>query len=221
MGRLQHQRPKGGPASTPAARLIELQQALTATEQKLASAQARISDLERDYQSNHSFQHVSFGGIPMAQHRCDLVLWEELLNANPRLKAIFELGTWFGGMAWWLWAQCQARDMHFETYDMTRSEHPKPPMFVRLDVFLDREQIGEVIRDWEPCVVFCDNGNKPRELREYSQELRSPDSLLVVHDWGTEFLPEDVPDNVVMVYGDFCEQIGSITRVFRLKERHA
>ena len=107
--------------------------------------------------------------------------------------------------------------MHFETYDMVRSEHRKPPMYMKLDVFADRDDIGQAIRDYEPCVVFCDNGNKPREMQEYSREIRSPESLLVVHDWNVEFMPDDVPDGVVEVYGDLCDELGSLTRVFRLK----
>lgn len=214
--RLTHRRSKG-PVSTPATRLVELQNELAHTQRLLAEAEAETERLQQDNSLYHTWQGVSFGGIPMAQMRCDLMLWETVLNDNPQLQAIFELGTWFGGFGWWLWAQSQARDLHFETYDMTVSEHKKPPGFRRIDVFAERQHLGEVFREWEPCLVFCDNGNKPREMAEYSLEIRHPESLLVVHDWGTEFQPEDVPDGVAEVYGDFCDQIGSMTRVFRLK----
>jgi len=212
--RLAHQRSKG-PVSTPAQRLVELQNELTRTQQLLVEAQTRISTLETDWERYHSMRETSFGGIPMAQIYADLLLWEAILNHNAQLKAVYELGTWEGGFASWLWAQCQARDLHFATYDMVPSEHKKPPMYQKLDVFADRGPIGEIIRDWEPCIVFCDNGNKPREMAEYSLEIRDPASLLVVHDWGTEFLPADVPDGVEEMYGQFCDEIGSITRVFR------
>ena len=43
----------------------------------------------------------------------------------------------------------------------------------------------------------------------------------MAHDWGTEIGPDDVPDTVEMVYREFCEEIGSITRVFRLEEGYA
>ena len=39
----------------------------------------------------------------------------------------------------------------------------------------------------------------------------------MVHDWNVEFMPDDVPDGVVEVYGDLCDELGSLTRVFRLK----
>src|SRR5207342_3592824 len=114
--RLTHQRTKG-PASTPAARLIELQNALSATERDLAAAKARVEELESQYDIYHRTNDVSFGGIPVAQYRCDFWLWEWLLNENPQVRAVFELGTWHGGFAWWLWAQTQARGIAFETFD--------------------------------------------------------------------------------------------------------
>lgn len=219
--RLTHQRTKG-PASTPAARLIELQNALSATERDLADANARLAKLEAQYDIYHRTSDVSFGGIPVAQYRCDFWLWEWLLNENPQIRAIFELGTWKGGFAWWLNAQAQARELAFSTFDSLIPERTMPAdAFNKMDVFASSETLGALFRGWEPCVVFCDNGNKPRELHTYSKELRHPDSLLVVHDWNTEFFPEDIPNNVTMVYEDFCVMLGSLTRVFRLKETSA
>ena len=215
--RLQHRRGKG-PVSTPAARLVELQNELSRTQRLLAETEAKVARLEHQYDIYHRTSDVSFGGIQAAQYRADFWLWEYLLNDNPHLQAVFELGTWEGGFSWWLWAQCQVRELHFETYDMTVTESRKPPGFRKIDVFADRDHIGDIMREWEPCVVFCDNGNKPRELREYSLEIGHSGSLIVVHDWGTEFLPSDVPDNVVEVYGDLCDELGSLTRVFRLKD---
>ena len=216
--RLVHQRTKG-PASTPAARLIELQNALSATERDLDAAKARVEELEAQYDIYHRTNDVSFGNIPAAQYRCDFWLWEWLLNENPQINCVYELGTWHGGFSWWLWAQAKARKIGFQTFDsVIQREHLPPYSFHKVDVFASAEALGGAMREDEPCVVFCDNGNKPRELHTYSKELRSTESLLVVHDWNTEFFPEDIPDNVTMVYEDFCVMLGSLTRVFRLKE---
>ncbi len=217
--RLVHQRTKG-PVSTPAQRLVELQNALNDTEQRLAAAKGRIHELELEYDRYHRMSDTSFGGIPMAQIRADLVLWEAVLNSNTQLRAIFEIGTWQGGFSWWLWAQTQARHMYFRTYDSIAPDR-KIPNFMRDDVFADVTYLGQKFRSYEPCVVFCDGGNKPRELATYAAELRDPASLFFVHDWGTEMLPENVPDTVTMVYGEFCDELGSITRVFKLKENDA
>jgi hypothetical protein len=214
--RLSHQRTKG-PASTPAQRLVELQNALTAAEQRAADERHRADVLQAEYDRFHRMTETSFGGVPMAQQWADLYLWEAVLNSRPQLEAIFEIGTWQGGFSWWLWGQSMARDIFFQTFDAIQPER-EVPWFMRLDVFADAEFLGKRFRAFEPCVVFCDGGNKPRELRTFASELRDHRSLLLVHDWGTEMLPEDVPDTVEMVYGEFCEEIGAITRVFRLKD---
>jgi len=155
----------------------------------------------------------------MAQIPADMILWEAVLNDNP-VDAIFEIGTWQGGFSWWLYAQSLARDIYFQTYDAVVPERSIPAFF-RADVFASVQFLGRRFRAFEPCVVFCDGGNKPRELQTFAQELRDPRSLLFAHDWGEEIGPDDVPYTVEMVYGEFCEQLGSVTRVFKLRSDDA
>lgn len=227
---LQHRVPtnlSSAAPRTPATQLISLRREIAALERDLAEANAKASRAEQKLARFTTIGAngfgVSFGDIPVAQIWADFVLWETVLNRG-EYRAVFELGTWKGGFAWWLWAQTQARHMElFETYDSLQSEYPTPApeperdTFVRRDVFAEAKEIGERMRKYEPCVVFCDNGNKPRELKTFSAELQHPDSILVVHDWGTEFQPEDVPDTVEMMYEEFCVELGSISRVFRLR----
>lgn len=210
-----HQRSKG-PVSTPAGRLVELNHEIVRLRGALAEAAYEVKRLETKLNQFISFAGVSFGGIKVSQFWCEFVLWEALLNSS-HYNAVFELGTWEGGFSWWLWAQAQARGMKFVTYDSVRPDRDVP-CFERRDVFLDRQELGALMRKHEPCIVFCDNGNKPRELEMYSKELRSSSSILVVHDWGTEMLPENVPDNVEMIHREFCEDLGSVSRVFKIKE---
>lgn len=40
-----------------------------------------------------------------------------------------------------------------------------------------------------PCLIFCDNGNKPLEFEIYAKELRSGD-VIAVHDNGSEFFAD-------------------------------
>lgn len=213
--RLTHQRSKG-PASTPAQRITELTSLVINEEMLLAEANAKASNLERRLSRYEQIGNVSFGGIAAAQVWSDFILWESLLNQT-KFRAIIELGTWQGGFSWWLWAQTKARGgMNFYTFDAIEPS-ARVPEFEKIDVFAQADYLGKLMRHNEPCIVLCDNGNKPRELRTFSAALRDPDSLLVVHDWGTEFKPEDVPDNVEMVYGVFCERLHSMSRVFRVK----
>lgn len=162
----------------------------------------------------HSFAATSFGGIPCAQWWCDLLLWEALLNENPQVKAIVEIGTWQGGFSWFLWAQTQARGLEFQTYDAQDPDR-EPPGFIRLDVWREVDELRDSLPEWGPIVLFCDGGNKPRELKTFPP-FCAPGSVFVVHDWGTETLQKDVPDFLEEVYGEYCDSIGSASRVFKM-----
>lgn len=211
-----HQRSKG-PVSTPATRIIELTGLLQRTQVALSECLHENTALEKQLNRFTQFGGVSFGGVAMAQIWADMVLWELLLNVR-KFRAIIELGTFQGGFSWWLWAQTQVRKgMNFYTYDSVVPENP-PPCFEKKDIFAEAGELGKLMRLNEPCVVFCDNGNKPRELQTFAEELKSTESLLVVHDWGTEFFANDIPNTVEIMYDQFCEEIGSVSRVFRRKE---
>lgn len=199
---------------TPAGRLIELRRELSYLERDLAEANAKASRAAEKLKLFTDLGNVSFGSVEAAQIWVDFVFWEMVLNKHDKLNAIFEIGTWKGGFSWWLWAQAKARRMHFETYDAIVPKRTIPG-FSRADVFKEYATLGITFRAFEPCVVFCDGGNKPRELAIFSEQLEHPESLLLVHDWGTEMLPENVPGSLEMLYGDFCEQYSSITRVFQ------
>jgi hypothetical protein len=157
---------------------------------------------------------MSFGGVKAAQILADYWLWEALLNSSEKpLRGIVELGTGEGGFSLYLSAQAEARGMFFRTYDVVRPRN-KIPGFVQLDVFAQAEDIGGHLRKYDPLILFCDGGNKARELRTFSLYL-SPDSLIVVHDWGTEITRDDVPDYLTEVHGDLCSEVGSMSRCFR------
>lgn len=217
--RVPHQRSKG-PASNPGTRLNELAREVAHTRRALGEAVAEVKRLQRDYERYHSFRGTSFGGVSMAQYQCDLVLWEAILNENADLRFIIELGTWMGGFSWWLWAQAEARGMEFQTYDAVQHNEYPPPGFLKKDVFAASEDLILGFNACEPLILLCDNDNKAREIQTFGVALKDPRSLIVVHDWGTEIGPGDIPDTVEPVYEDYCDALGSISRVFR-KRRDA
>lgn len=158
---------------------------------------------------------MSFAGVKAAQKLADYWLWEAILNAQEEATGIVELGTGPGGFSLYLAAQAEARKLTFRTYDVIAPER-RIPGFVRCDIYAIADEIGIHLQRHDPVVLFCDGGNKPRELRTFSRYL-SPRSLIVVHDWGTEMLRTDVPDNVVEIYGDLCDELGSMSRCFKVK----
>lgn len=240
-GVLRHQRTTSLPASTPAERMTEL----TSERNRLRSYLSEACAALRAQQSIGvvqeglprwltSMKDTSFAGIPAAQLWVDLYLWEAILNENPALRGVIEIGTWRGGLSLWLQAQTRAREMSFYTVDAVEPESDRVrfflaeghsgkypgdiPDFERVDVFAHPEKIDAAIqRIGEPLLLFCDGGNKPRELQLFAPRITDPQSLVLVHDWGTETMPEDVPAGLVMVYGDVCEQLGSMTRAFRIQ----
>lgn len=163
----------------------------------------------------HTFTGTSFAGVPMAQYWVDLIVWEGLLNENPHVNGVVEIGTFKGGFSLYLAAQCQARGIFFRTYDVFPPE-VRVPGFVKIDVFAQAEEVGRHMERHDPVILFCDGGNKGRELRTFVKYL-SPFSLIVVHDWETEFLRSDVPDNVEFIYEPWLLDLGSPSRVFRVK----
>lgn len=155
---------------------------------------------------------TSFCGIPAAQVIQDYFLWEAILNERKDLESIVELGTWKGGFSLYLACQARERGLSFRTYDVAPPDR-EIPGFVQLDIWAQTDTIGEHLERHTPVILLCDNGNKPREVKTFSRYVT--DGLIVVHDWRTEFMPEDVPDGLEMVYGDFCEELGSMSRVFQ------
>ena len=105
--------------------------------------------------------------------------------------------------------------MDFSTYDIHQPASYIPG-FCKIDIFAEAEEIGKHMQLSEPVIVLCDGGNKPRELKTFSRYVTAA-STLVVHDWGTEMLQKDVPSNVEMVHEDWCVDLGSASRVFRVR----
>jgi len=159
---------------------------------------------------------MSFAGVKAAQILSDYWLWEAILNDQPEITGIVELGTGQGGFSLFLAAQAEGRGISFRTYDIA-APACRVPGFVRLDIYRAADAIGEHLSRHDPVVLFCDGGNKPRELETFSRYL-TPRSVIVVHDWMTEIYPHDVPEWCVEIYGTTCDDLGSMSRVFRVTE---
>jgi hypothetical protein len=139
------------------------------------------------------------------------MVWELVLNNNEQIRGIVELGTYQGGFSWFLDAQARARGIDFRTYDIIVPD-VEPPGFTKLDFY----RYPERVELDGPIALLCDGGNKPRELKTFPP-MCPEGSVILVHDWGTETLASDVPDFLEELYGDFCDSVGSVTRIFKMK----
>jgi len=157
-------------------------------------------------------------GRPIGQSWDDLGAWESVLNEFPKnhFQWIIELGSWQGGMSFFLYSQAWARGMTFFTVDIKEPDNFIP-------CFTKRDIRTGLPSHWtfhlqKPGILFCDDGNKPSEVYHYHRLLHR-ESLIAVHDWGTEFLERDIPDafrihrsfqsTVFLGRNDFLNELGT------------
>lgn len=158
--------------------------------------------------------HTSFIGIKTAQSPRTFELWEEFLTGID-FKRIIEIGTYKWGMSLFFFLWCKTKQAEFFTYDikffpMTRvlRELGIKKHFKQVDVFEEEKEIAELIEKDGITILFCDGGDKVRELNTFSKYLKRGD-FIVVHDWGTEVFEHQVPSFLELYDGD------EITKIFQ------
>lgn len=161
----------------------------------------------------------TFCGTFGAQTWNDLAIWEEFFNRYP-ISSLIELGTWKGGMAAFLAVQGLARGFRFTTLDNNGSWQENRETVERLQGtcivvnVIDLAFMTKLISEQpKPLLLFCDNGDKRRELREIASLLEAGD-FVAIHDWGSESGSGDIPDTWVYLMQEECEAMHSLTRYF-------
>ena len=104
----------------------------------------------------------TFLGVNCSQSWADFQLWENLLTAHPELRSIVELGTGEAGFSRYLHIQAEARGLEFPTFDRVRMDGHRQPGFPQVDIFAEPDRVARLPPS--PTVLFCDNGDKPREV---------------------------------------------------------
>lgn len=172
----------------------------------------------------------TFMGCKVTQYKVDLALWERFLNRCHGVASIIELGTEQGGLALFLALEAYQRGMEFRTFDHKRHDNLDTPL-ARLLGLADRFILGNLFGEAgkklvellsgglpRPILLFCDNGDKPREFREFVPYLQIGD-YVGVHDWGTEIHYADVAifgDALKPMWWGEWEGAGSITRFMQV-----
>lgn len=137
-------------------------------------------------------------GVPSQQSFADLAAWELFLR-NKHVNSIIELGTGRGGMTLYflLWAMQQ--NATFSTFDITRHKNLESSRLAKKFHLLDHFKEVDVLSQYKtvlksiihPTLIYCDNGNKPEEVRLYSKHL-APGDFIVVHDFNIEINQGDL-----------------------------
>lgn len=155
------------------------------------------------YSHIHNLFSSTFFGLKMLQYWADVALWELFFTEHPHIESLLEIGTHRCGMALFFVGHAIQRNMFFRTFDRTRYPEMDSPIakklrlethFVPGDVFSDsRELLLDFLTDdiFKPTLLYCDGGNKAKELQTFTPYL-SRDDYVAVHDYTTEFKPDDI-----------------------------
>jgi cephalosporin hydroxylase len=166
---------------------------------------------------------VTYMGVYMGQQWSDLELWERFFNLYP-VRCAVELGTSNGGFTLFMANQALRLGIPFHTFDnqaFIKLDVPLartlPIQFHHVDLFGDgADVLAGILADPDnhPLVLFCDDGDKPREWRTFGPLLGAGD-YIAVHDYGSEFMPGDVGTLPVRpLMADRCAR--SITRWYEI-----
>lgn len=166
-------------------------------------------------------------GVQTHQYHSDLWLWEKWFIANP-IKTLIELGTGSGGLSMFFRLHAIQYDWFFMTFDIEVPQAIYENLWALLGMsnsFVKGDIFGSARKGLELCIeqsahpimLYCDNGDKPREVKEFGKLLHKND-FIAVHDWGTEFVASDIPANTYEeIFTDVSEVCVSRTRWMRKK----
>jgi cephalosporin hydroxylase len=149
----------------------------------------------------------SYAGVIMERKWSDIFTMEVLLT-YARPTTVVELGTGSGAFSSYLAAYCYLTRARFATFDThhkgsvsKRVNYRTLAMVRRLggrhytrDVFAPatQAQIGRLVARPGVALIYCDNGDKPRELRTYLECLKRGD-FIAMHDYvADDSLPESI-----------------------------
>ena len=141
----------------------------------------------------------------MSQAPGAIEFWEKILLENDYMRLI-EFGTYKGGLSIFFLLWSLQRKSKFYTYDNMTHKLSRiayylhlPEYFKKLDIFECEEEIGKLIKLPGQTIIFCDNGDKPKELKVFSKYLKVGD-IIGVHDWLTEVQLSDIPEGLQLIY---------------------
>lgn len=160
---------------------------------------------------------TTFIGVKMAQTPRAVALWEKFLS-DTKFARIIEFGSYKWGMSLLFYLFCLKNNAKFYTYDVGKFS---PPGVVRrlgihrhfkmADIFSIEKEIENLIKMDGTTIIYCDGGNKQKELDTFSKYLKNGD-YIAVHDWGTEVTT--FPSSLKEVYKEECDEEG-MTRIFQ------
>ena len=179
----------------------------------------------------HNMSGVSFFGIGARQIWVDVVLWELFFNEHPQIKTVIELGSGGHGLSVIFALHGVTRGFKLFTFDRKRYDSldwPLPRLlqlertFCNLDLlgYMGVQHVKRLLDrpELHPLLLFCDNGDKPKEFAAFVPYLMVGD-YVGVHDWEVEFYPKDaqIGVNLEPWQHDLADRMGGITRLWEVQ----
>ena len=151
-------------------------------------------------------------GVPAQQNPVVILHFNDLLRVL-QPKTIIEFGTAGGGLTCLLGLYCSACDATMHTFDISKKTSAGVDSTLRslgtnvhiTDIFsnVGRGCVAGILSECKrPVLLLCDNGNKIREVNEYSILLKSGD-VIMAHDYSRDrkFFESEVRGK----YWNWCE----------------
>jgi cephalosporin hydroxylase len=146
-------------------------------------------------------------GVPVLQSPVQPMLYLRAIDKY-NIDLFVEIGYWFGGLAGIIAAKCIWQPgfcylgiEHDQAYiDKGRVLAHENAVYLRGNCFSEEfaDTLRKAMASSQHTFLFCDGGNKPRELAHFAPMLRVGD-LIAAHDYADEVLWSDY--NCLMDHG--------------------
>lgn len=181
-----------------------------------------------EYYVFNNYENITFFGLRMGQNRIAINAVSIFLN-KIKPNTIVEFGSGQGGLSVLIGLFALINHTEYITYDTTDNCLYKDLFDIlkinrkQEDIFSEKtfENICKTIQQDGVTVVFADNGDKKRELKEFSKFLKSGDYILV-HDYteNDDFFTTNIKDKfwswheVSLCDSDNLDIIPAYTKLF-------
>jgi len=148
--------------------------------------------------------HITFIGQYMQHNYWLYHVLDDIIENNPQIKSIVEIGTGHGALTTVLGLYGIKKNISVFTVDINpKLSQPVWSIFKALNV---RNHDGNVFSDViiskidsiinsQPTYIICDGGNKPKEFNFWVPKIPIG-SIISAHDWGVEISTNDTKDMV-------------------------
>lgn len=139
------------------------------------------------------------------------------MEENTDILRVVELGTGHGGMSLFFGSCINGRGGKVLTVDQVRLmdggydswnalAEKCNVRFLQMDVFRPEavQEVSNFIKDYR-ALVFCDDGDKKREIPLYAEILKKGD-LLLAHDYNCEFTSKDLTERTLAMLEPYRQE---------------